>query len=440
MRSILFVLALAAVAACPLQAQGRLALPVPLAGDKDTITTSIDDALPVATHLEGIDGLTPLPLPASFEFGPGYYRGDVRSYCLHAGTYGPTSGDGYLVAPLKGSHADIISGILARSAQHPEIERSVVQRLVWAVESGTSWNDYDAAFRQRVRPLLTEQDIRRLGTDPVRREVAGKLRAGLGRLIPGRAKEVLAEASEWQRRLTSPDLPFEELERAGVLNGDVPWGKGSRKDVGPGNWAYVGNGFYLRTFPKGYTRTTLEIFRTGTADITRDALGRITRFDSDGYIIDTRYAAGDTPSTVDGRPAWRFTEVTFRHPDGRTRTFRDRGHVFASLPGGGPLVPQMAMLQVFLGGPPKGDLGDLEHYREGLESATDPGDFKGRGEWLLEHFNRVKAAWQAAADALRGNTGEPPPDAAKRPFDPSRHVAAPANTARQRLGLSPVPY
>src|SRR5690606_39332348 len=50
-------------------------------------------------------------------------------------------------------------------------------------------------------------------------EVAGKLRAGLGRLIPGRAKEVLAEASEWQRRLTSPDLPFEELERAGVLNG-----------------------------------------------------------------------------------------------------------------------------------------------------------------------------------------------------------------------------
>src|SRR5690606_36445994 len=123
MRSILFVLALAAVAACPLQAQGRLALPVPLAGDKDTITTSIDDALPVATHLERIDGLTPLPLPASFEFGPGYYRGDVRSYCRHAGTYGPTSGDGYLVAPLKGSHADIISGILARSAQHPEIER-----------------------------------------------------------------------------------------------------------------------------------------------------------------------------------------------------------------------------------------------------------------------------------------------------------------------------
>src|SRR5690606_32688977 len=284
-RSILLVLALAAAAACPLSAQGRLALPVPLAGDKGTITTSIDDALPVATHLDGIDGLTPLPLPADFEFGPGYYRGDVRSYCLHAGTYGPTSGDGYLVAPLKGSHADIVSGILARSAQHPEIERGAVQRLLWAVETGSNWNDYDAAFRQRVRPLLTERDVRRLTTDPVRREVAGKLRAGLGRLVPGRVKDVLAEASEWQRRLTSPDLPFEELERAGVLTGDGPGGKGGRRGVAPGNWAYVGDGFYPRTFPKGYTRPTLQICRPGTPDIARDALGRITRFDSGGYII-----------------------------------------------------------------------------------------------------------------------------------------------------------
>src|SRR5690606_26441851 len=309
-----------------------------------------------------------------------------------------------------------------------------------AVENGTAGDRLDSGLRSRVAPLMSTQDIALLSTESVRKKAASTIKGRLGKLIPGGAQKVVNELDSWSGRLASMDVPFDELERMAVLTGDAPWGEGSRRDVGPGNWAYVGDGFYLRTLTRSYRVTTLEVFRTGTADIVRDDLGRITRFDSDGYIIDTRYAAGDTPSTVDGRPAWRFTEVTFRHPDGRTRTFRDRGHVFASLPGGGPLVPQMAMLQVFLGGPPKGDLGDLEHYREGLESATDPGDFKGRGEWLLEHFNRVKAAWQAAADALRGNTGEPPPDAAKRPFDPSRHVAAPANTARQRLGLSPVPY
>src|SRR5690606_18013579 len=98
----------------------------------------------------------------------------------------------------------------------PEIKQNDVQRLVWAVESGANWNDYDSEFRRRVEPLLSAQDIRRLGTDPLRRELAGKLRAGIGRLIPGKVQEVVAEISEWQSRLTSLDMPFEELERIGV--------------------------------------------------------------------------------------------------------------------------------------------------------------------------------------------------------------------------------
>src|SRR5690606_18977175 len=138
--------------------------------------------------------------------------------------------------------------------------------------------------------------------------------------------------------------------------------------------------------------------------------------------------SGDTPHTVEGRPAWRFAEVTFRHPDGRSKTIRNRGHVFLSFSVGGALVPQMAMLQSFYGRPPKGDLGDMGHYEDGLEAATDPTDFEGRSEWVTEHFNRVKAAWQAANDALSGETGEDQPRQGKRKFDPSRHVAAPGNT------------
>ena len=62
-------------------------------------------------------------------------------------------------------------------------------------------------------------------------------------------------------------------QRVGVLTGDAPWGRGSRRDVGPGNWAYVGDGFYIRTFSRSYSTTTLEVFRTGTADISARVYG-----------------------------------------------------------------------------------------------------------------------------------------------------------------------
>src|SRR5690606_7909372 len=293
------------------------------------------------------------------------------SYCLHAGTYGPTTGDGYLIAPMKGTHANIISGILSRSAQHPQIEQHEVQRLLWAVEAGADWNAMDSAFRARVAPLLSAQDLAILNARPARKAVSRRIRAGIGRLIPRGVQSAVDQAGDWGSTLASLDVPFEQLERAGVLTGPAPWGEGSRRDVGPGSWAYVGDGFYMRTFSRSYKTTTLELFRTGTADITRDALGRISRFDSDGYVIETRYQAGETPGVVDGRAAWRFSEVTFRHPDGRVHTIRDRGHVFLPSPPVAALSPQAAMLMVVFGGDPKGHLGELEHYEAGLESATD---------------------------------------------------------------------
>lgn len=284
------VLAASALAVPALHAQdlaNMVAKRVPLASDQGGVSTNIKDALPVETHLATIDELTPLPLPEDFNFGPGYYRGAVLSYCLHAGTYGPTTGDGYLVAPLKGRYASIIRGILTRSAQYPQIAQVDVQRLIWAVENGTAWDRLDSGLRSRVAPLMSTQDIALLSTESVRKKAASTIKGRLGKLIPGGAQKVVNELDSWSGRLASMDVPFDELERMAVLTGDAPWGEGSRRDVGPGNWAYVGDGFYLRTLTRSYRVTTLEVFRTGTADIVRDDLGRITRFDSDGYIIDT---------------------------------------------------------------------------------------------------------------------------------------------------------
>src|SRR5882762_7100952 len=62
------------------------------------ITTSIKDSLP---GFRGLDDADFDPQQAdslvSFALKPGYYRTTIRSYCLHAGTYGPTKGNGYQI-------------------------------------------------------------------------------------------------------------------------------------------------------------------------------------------------------------------------------------------------------------------------------------------------------------------------------------------------------
>ncbi len=58
---------------------------------------------------------------------PGLYQEDLQTYCLHAGTYGPSRGEGYLYAPLKGGRAKIIKKILSNSFSHPEIPQQDIQ-------------------------------------------------------------------------------------------------------------------------------------------------------------------------------------------------------------------------------------------------------------------------------------------------------------------------
>src|SRR5688572_11332571 len=87
------------------------------------VTTSIKDAYPSALWLNGLDKNYNLTVGERFSssLGSGYYKFRFNTFCLHAGTYAPTEGSGYLLAPLKGSKAELIKNILARYSQHPEI-------------------------------------------------------------------------------------------------------------------------------------------------------------------------------------------------------------------------------------------------------------------------------------------------------------------------------
>lgn len=421
----------AALAMTPARAQDPiqgLSSGLPLWEPGHAVTTSIKDALPVVTTLKGIDDDLARPIPDDWTFEPGYYRSVIRSYCLHAGTYGPTKGDGYLIAPLKGDRAPLIRNILLRSRKNPKIEQSYVQRLIWGTEDGAQWDAYDNDFKQRVAPLLTTEEIAILNLEPKRAEIADAVKRGLGGLIPGGARRIVDAYADLRSKITGT-VSYEELEKFAVKKGAAPWGKDSRKDVQPGPWAFVGDGFYMRAFPESYPTTTLEIYRVVAADVKRDAVGRIVRFDSDGYIIETVYDETPAVRVIDGKSVsvWNFKSVTFRHPDGRVKTYQDRGYVVAETAKKGPAFCSGSSA------PDDGDLGDMGHYNDGLKKATDPGDLKGKEEWIKDHMNRVGSAWNAASDSLGGSESTDPKP---KKFDPTKFTATPANTGKQRLALS----
>src|SRR5262245_51483536 len=68
--------------------------------ESTAVTTNIRDAPPEEHWLQEYTPEVPPPQVISSFNGqllPGYYTLTVQSYCLHAGTYAPTAGDGYLI-------------------------------------------------------------------------------------------------------------------------------------------------------------------------------------------------------------------------------------------------------------------------------------------------------------------------------------------------------
>jgi hypothetical protein len=117
------------------------------------LTSSLDDAV---TEVAFLDRFDPKSAPAMLElpFGlddgvtlvPGVWGGMIQSYCLKAGTLAPTRGHGYLYAPLKGPKADIVSAILNRSAQHPDLPQHDIQVLLWGAIARTKVSQMGEGF------------------------------------------------------------------------------------------------------------------------------------------------------------------------------------------------------------------------------------------------------------------------------------------------------
>ncbi|MDQ3206566.1 MAG: hypothetical protein M3Q40_08730 [Pseudomonadota bacterium] len=246
----------------------RNAAPGFLRRDNPPITTSLSDAVYADAARDGFepaDALALATLRASpqspFVLRAGYYRMQAQSYCLHAGTYGPSGeqGDGYLYAPPIGPAKDTVMAIVRNSVLHPEIEQRDVQLLLWAILAKTRPQELNPQLQSVAVRLLSPQEFAALGRGAALDFVRGRAYEMLLDQASPQLRQVLQAEARLRDMLTSTGNRFEDIEQVAVLAGMAPVGEGSQA-VPSGRWSRHPDGYWVRYLPSAYSSTRVELW------------------------------------------------------------------------------------------------------------------------------------------------------------------------------------
>jgi hypothetical protein len=260
------------------------------------ISTSIKDAKTGIPFLDRFDpaDYTPMNALPQNDKGafhllyPGLYALDVESYCLRAGTYAPTKGDGHLYAPLKGQHADIVQHVVQKSYSHSEIPQRDIQVLLWAIIARTKLSDMSQKMQMIAAKLLSPKEMFELNGGAL--EIVPKSeRDKAFAKVPAQVRQILEAEAQLREQLTQGQDDYEELENIAVRFGAAPIGEGSR-EIPRGQWSYHPDGYFIRMMPRGYKVTEIHLYVPEKFTIKRDDAGRITLLaDNRGNRIEVEY-------------------------------------------------------------------------------------------------------------------------------------------------------
>jgi hypothetical protein len=398
------------------------------------VTTSINDAVTDIAFLDDFEPavLTPMEILPRTETGgfvlerPGFFVVDLESYCLRAGTYAPSKGDGYLYAPIKGSQSDIIRSIMQRSYQHPEIEQRDIQVLVWAIIARTKLSDMPREKQTTAAKLLTPKELFEVNGGALGLVPESQFDNAFANMPDG-IRQVLEAEARMREMLTEGQAKYEDLEKVAVLHGAAPLGEGSR-EVPKGRWSYHPDGYFIRYFVFGYPHTQIQLSIPGKFTLKRDAKKRITLIaDQFGNRIETIYDDNTTPLTVSGDPSVRGYRIksirlvarAIYHPEvifNSTLVLKNPDWVFVGIPSGkgnpsasntyydapdrydyaGKHIAEIARIDEYLNTKGSGqDLMDLAHYAKALKNAINNNSVSNVA-WTAQFVSLVKEAWQYA--------------------------------------------
>lgn len=185
----------------------------------------------------------------------GYYEMTNKSYCLKAGTFAPSKGDGYMYAPVLGPKEEIVVSILKSAEKHPDVEQRDIQVLLWTIIARTKFADYSGQVKLTAIKLLTPRQLTQLeggalGVLPF--NVMEKAKDQL----PAAVKAVFEAENNIRQLVASGNYTYADMEKYAIVAGMAP----PRSDVPSGIWTKHPDGYYIRYFPSGYSITKVQIY------------------------------------------------------------------------------------------------------------------------------------------------------------------------------------
>ena len=423
-----------------------------------------------------------------FVLQPGLWEGEFESYCLRSATWAPGAGDGYLWAPIKGGRANAISTILRVSNAHPNIPQGDIQLLLWAMLSRTRVGDMPPKLQVAARALLPAAEVNALNVSGLQAmDLAERTR--LFRGVTGPMRRALDVESELRWEFSKANGNYDQIEKIAVLAGAPP--AENKNAIKRGQWSRHPGGYYVRYFPDGFAHMKLQLLVPDRVHVVRDQLHRIISIEDARGKTETTYNDAIAPRTHPRNSrikayAFKTIRITRRGRDGQPQVLelKDKGWTFhQSRP------PRRGVADLLADGsrwlrdqisPPVearrqfdwegwaeraqeayehwqdaewlrdraeattttgdddavDDLGDTEHYHDGIEAALE-GDISDRLGWLAEHQERENEALEHAIwviDTLptTSTTDDGPPP---RDWDFGGGVGMPSGGG-QTLGVS----
>ncbi|MCL9805206.1 hypothetical protein NAT51_06725 [Flavobacterium amniphilum] len=191
-----------------------------------------------------------------FLLKPGFYSFKAKSFCLKAGTHGPSKGDGYLYAPVKGPKEEIVIAIIKNWKENPKIEQTKVQCLLWAIIAHTKFKNLPTELQETAIKLLSKEqilDLTNKGLDFVPQNVMDNATAELPKPV-----RLVMEAENKIREFfnSSSSYNYQEIEKLAMLAGMNT----ETSEIQRGTWGLHPKGYYIAYLPNGYSSVEVHIY------------------------------------------------------------------------------------------------------------------------------------------------------------------------------------
>ena len=196
---------------------------------------------------------------AGYVLKPGFYTVELKSFCMHAGTYAPSKGDGYLYAPLKGQKKEIVNSLIKNWYQNQDIPQQTVQALVWGIIAKSSLKNMNPDMQLAAMKLLSKNELlslTKMGLDFIPASVMSKAKNNL----PQSVQLVLEAENKIRNFFSSSSSSYPDLERLALLGGVNP----VTSEIAYGSWGLHPNGYWTSYQPHGYRQMTVRIFVPST--------------------------------------------------------------------------------------------------------------------------------------------------------------------------------